>query len=115
TVDGGKDATVSFSLNNSEMNAMQLAKLADASAENSFLSYSLYGLSLETQKTFMIMIVIPVGVLVILLLRNLIGLQTLGTFTPVLIALAFRETQLDFGILLFTGITALGLMLRSYL
>ncbi|MEE4089497.1 inactive transglutaminase family protein [Pseudomonas viridiflava] len=115
TVDGGKNATVSFSLNNSEMNAMQLAKLADASAENSFLSYSLYGLPLETQKTFMIMIVIPVGVLVILLLRNLIGLQTLGTFTPVLIALAFRETQLDFGILLFTGITALGLMLRSYL
>ncbi|WP_277394562.1 7TM domain-containing protein, partial [Pseudomonas viridiflava] len=78
-------------------------------------SYSLYGLPLETQKTFMIMIVIPAGVLVILLLRNLIGLQTLGTFTPVLIALAFRETQLDFGILLFTGITALGLMLRSYL
>ena len=32
------------------------------------------------------MIMIPIGVLVILILRNLGGLQTLGTFTPVLIA-----------------------------
>eukprot|EP01030_Chromulinospumella_sphaerica_P005411 gene5411-5289_t len=63
----------------------------------------------------MIMVMIPIGVLVILVLRNLIGLQTLGTFTPVLIALAFRETQLGFGIVLFTIITALGLSLRSYL
>jgi hypothetical protein len=63
----------------------------------------------------MIMVMIPIGVLVILILRNLIGLQTLGTFTPVLIALAFRETQLGFGIVLFTIITALGLSLRSYL
>ena len=61
------------------------------------------------------MIMIPIGVLVILILRNLIGLQTLGTFTPVLIALAFRETGLQWGIALFTVITALGLSLRSYL
>ncbi len=53
------------------------------------------------------MIMIPIGVLVILILRNLIGLQTLGTFTPVLIALAFRETGLQWGIALFTVITAL--------
>jgi len=92
TVDGGKKAMVTFSLNNSEMNAIRLAKLTD---EN--------------------MVMIPIGVLVILILRNLIGLQTLGTFTPVLIALAFRETQLGFGIVLFTIITALGLSLRSYL
>jgi len=58
---------------------------------------------------------IPIGVLLILLLRNLGGLQTLGTFTPVLIALAFRETGLGTGISLFILITALGLLLRAYL
>ncbi len=104
---------VTFSLNNSEMNAMRLAKLTDASTDSDFLAYSLYGLPLQTQQTFMVMVMIPIGVLVILILRNLIGLQTLGTFTPVLIALAFRETQLGFGIILFTVITALGLSLRS--
>ncbi|WP_296257364.1 MULTISPECIES: inactive transglutaminase family protein [unclassified Pseudomonas] len=115
TVEGGKKATVNFSLNNSEMNAIRLAKLTDESTDADFLEYSLYGLPLQTQQTFMIMVMIPIGVLVILILRNLIGLQTLGTFTPVLIALAFRETQLGFGIVLFTIITALGLSLRSYL
>ena len=115
TVDGGKKPAVTFRLNNSEMNAIRLAKLTDENTDASFLEYSLYGLPLQTQQTFMIMVVIPIGVLVILVLRNLIGLQTLGTFTPVLIALAFRETQLGFGIILFTVITALGLTLRSYL
>ncbi|MFY1668185.1 inactive transglutaminase family protein [Pseudomonas sp. Pseu.R1] len=115
TVEGGKKAMVSFSLNNSEMNAIRLAKLTDENTDADFLEYSLYGLPLQTQQTFMIMVMIPIGVLVILILRNLVGLQTLGTFTPVLIALAFRETQLGFGIVLFTIITALGLSLRSYL
>ncbi|MBC7208944.1 MAG: inactive transglutaminase family protein, partial [Pseudomonas sp.] len=115
TVDGGKKATVTFSMNNSEMNAIRLAKLTDENTDADFLEYSLYGLPLQTQQTFMIMVMIPIGVLVILVLRNLIGIQTLGTFTPVLIALAFRETQLGFGIILFTVITALGLSLRSYL
>ncbi|WP_277051792.1 inactive transglutaminase family protein [Zestomonas thermotolerans] len=115
SVDGGRRAQVSFNLNNSEINAIHLAKLTDESTEAGFLEYSLYGLPLQTQQTFQIMIMIPLGVLVILILRNLIGLQTLGTFTPVLIALAFRETGLQWGIALFTVITALGLSLRSYL
>lgn len=114
-LEGGKQAQVSFSLNNSEMNAIRLAKLTDENTDADFLEYTLYGLPLQTQQTFMIMVMIPIGVLVILILRNLGGLQTLGTFTPVLIALAFRETQLGFGIMLFTIITALGLSLRSYL
>lgn len=115
SVEGGKPAKVSFTLNNSEMNAIGLAKLTDQNTELDFLEYTLYGLPLETQQTYQIMIMIPIGVLVILVLRNLIGIQTLGTFTPVLIALAFRETQVGFGIILFTLITALGLSLRSYL
>ncbi|MCY1424085.1 7 transmembrane helices usually fused to an inactive transglutaminase [compost metagenome] len=115
SIEGGKKPMVSFSMNSSEMNAIRLAKLSDETADADFLEYSLYGLPLSTQQTFQIMIMIPFGVLVILVLRNLIGIQTLGTFTPVLIALAFRETGLQWGIALFTIVTALGLSLRSYL
>ena len=61
------------------------------------------------------MMMIPFGVLVILLVRNVVGIQTLGTFTPVLIALAFRETGLGFGIIFFSIIIAMGLLVRSYL
>lgn len=114
-LEGGSKPTVTFTLNNSEINAIRLAQLSNENADASFLDYTLYGLPLQTQQTYQIMIMIPLGVMVILILRNLGGLQTLGTFTPVLIALAFRETQLIFGILLFTIITSLGLALRSYL
>ncbi|MCF7202312.1 inactive transglutaminase family protein [Pseudomonas oligotrophica] len=114
-LEGGRSPQITFTLNNSEMNAIRLAKLTDENTDADFLEYSLYGLPLQTQQTYQIMIMIPIGVLVILILRNLGGLQTLGTFTPVLIALAFRETQIGFGIILFTLITALGLSLRSYL
>jgi hypothetical protein len=115
SIDGGSKVAVTFALNNSEMNAIRLAKLSNENTADGFLDYSLYGLPLQTQQTYQIMIMIPLGVMVILILRNLGGLQTLGTFTPVLIALAFRETQLGFGIILFTIITTLGLSLRSYL
>ena len=114
-MEGGRSPNIEFTLNNSQINAIHLAQLSDAQAQAGFLEYSLYGLPLHTQQTYQIMIMIPIGVLMILILRNLGGLQTLGTFTPVLIALAFRETELGFGIMLFTLVTALGLMLRSYL
>lgn len=114
-LEGARQAKVSFTLNTNELNALRLAEQSDAASNAGMLEYSLYGLPLQTQQTYQIMIMIPIGVLVILILRNLGGLQTLGTFTPVLIALAFRETQLGFGIVLFTVITALGLSLRSYL
>lgn len=114
-LEGGRQGRVSFTINNSEMNALRLAKMTTENRASALLEYSLYGLPLHAQHVYKVMIMIPVGVLVILILRNLIGIQTLGTFTPVLIALAFRETQVGWGIVLFTLITALGLSLRSYL
>lgn len=116
TVDNGSQARVTFSVRNSELLAKSIiSQMAAEKEASSFLTYSLYSLPIQVQDTYMVMIMIPIGVLVILLWRNIIGLQTLGTFTPVLIALAFRETGLGFGICLFTVIVALGLSVRSYL
>lgn len=114
-LEGGSNAQVTFSISKSEINAMRLTQLTSASNTSGFLDYSLYVLPFDSQHSYRIMLMIPVGVLIILLLRNIGGLQTLGTFTPVLIALAFRETELVFGIFLFIVITAMGLSLRSYL
>ncbi len=82
SLEGGRQATVSFSLNNSEMNAIRLAKLTDENTDASFLEYSLYGLPLQTQQTYQVMMMIPIGVLVILILRNLGGLQNPGHLHP---------------------------------
>ncbi len=114
TVTNGVKPSVTFSVDDRQLTAISLAQATDKSGE-SFLAHSLYTLPISVQYGYQIMLMIPFGVLVILLVRNIIGIQTLGTFTPVLIALAFRETGLPFGVALFTIITAIGLTLRSYL
>jgi hypothetical protein len=48
-------------------------------------------------------------------MRNLVGIDAFGTFMPVLIALAFRETKLLWGVILFTTLVALGLSIRFLL
>ena len=58
---------------------------------------------------------VPLCSLLVVFLRTFVGLKTFGTFMPVLIALAFRETQLYWGLFLFVGVVSLGLMIRFYL
>lgn len=100
---------ISLHITRDELPAISLQKLAGGH------DFSLYSLPLSTQFTYRLMLMIPFGVFIILLLRNVVGLETLGTFTPVLIALAFRETELVFGLVFFSAIIAAGLLLRAYL
>jgi len=58
--------------------------------------------------------IIPLGALIVALLRNVVGLKTFGTFMPVLIALSFRQLQLGWGLILFSSIVSLGLVARFY-
>lgn len=113
-VDGGRNPTVIFSLSKELRNTLQLANRNELSAQSWMIDYSLFSLPLSTQLAYQVLIMIPLGALIILLVRNVIGIPTFGTFMPVLIALAFRETQLIYGILLFSFIVSLGLMVRFY-
>ena len=112
-VENGSQVRVNFSLEKNELTAINLAKLSDKGHQ--LTEYSFYTLPISTQLAYKVMLMIPFGVLIILILRNIIGVSTLGTFTPVLIALAFRETGLAFGITFFSLIVFFGLLLRSYL
>lgn len=79
------------------------------------LEFSLFSLPIHTQSAYRILLMIPVGALLLVVLRNVVGIKTFGTFTPVLIALAFRETQLLWGIVFFSIMVAFGLTVRFYL
>lgn len=79
------------------------------------VTLSLFGLPVATQQVYRILTVVPLGIFILVLLRNVVGLRTLGTFMPVLIALAFRETRLLWGIILFTSVVGAGLLFRAYL
>ena len=77
--------------------------------------FSFAELPLTTQLVYQVLVTIPVGILILVFLRQFIGLTTLGTFMPVLIGIAFRETALMSGIALFVVLVAAGLAIRFYL
>lgn len=61
---------------------------------DNLLNFSIHSLPLEEQAMFKTIMLIPIGALIVVFLRVLIGLKTSGTFMPVLIAVAFVQTQL---------------------
>ena len=79
------------------------------------VAWSLFKLPINTQYVYRILIMLPLGALVVLFMRTIIGVPTFGTFMPILVSLAFRETELLWGITLFCFIVGLGLVLRLYL
>ena len=79
------------------------------------VDFSIYSLPLSQQNTFKLLLLIPIGALVVVILRNLVGIQTSGTFMPILIAMVFLQVNLLAGLTLFVIIVGIGLVLRSYL
>ncbi|WP_438971328.1 inactive transglutaminase family protein [Methylophaga sp.] len=110
---GGVNSDVTFSMIEQEQ-PFGVA-LNQKFADSEVLNFSLYTLPLEEQALFKGILLIPVGVLMVVLMRILVGLKTSGTFMPVLIALAFIQTSLVTGLVGFLLIVGTGLMIRSYL
>ena len=107
------DAHISVSLN--KQAALLGAYERGQTVAPRLIEFLLASLPLEVQAVYHVLLLIPVGAFILLLLRNLVGIKTFGTFMPVLIALSFRETQLFWGIVLFSMILAMGLSVRFYL
>ncbi|STX39989.1 inactive transglutaminase family protein [Legionella feeleii] len=112
---GGKKAIFSLTVSPTPINALTIAKARGLQTDSQLLRFSLLQLPVNVQETYKILLTVPIGAFIILLLRNFVGLKTFGTFMPVLIALAFRETHVVWGITLFTIIVSFGLLARFYL
>ena len=77
--------------------------------------WSLFRLPTDFQRTFRILLLVPIGALMICLLRNLVGFPTFGIFMPVLMALAFRNTGLSYGLGIFAGVVLIGYVVRRWI
>ncbi len=66
----------------------------------------------EKQWAIRIMLLIPLGALIVCIMRNIIGIPTIGTFAPVLIALGIYMVPLKWGILLLFTFILLGMLVR---
>ncbi|MCF7354571.1 inactive transglutaminase family protein [Vibrio sp. CK2-1] len=110
---GGKNSKVFFSMLAQDVSPSSATK-QKVVADN-LLNFSIHSLPLEEQAMFKTIMLIPIGALIVVFLRVLIGLKTSGTFMPVLIAVAFVQTQLLPGIIGFLLIVGTGLIIRGYL
>ena len=113
-IDGGKLDRRRVSVSRVEQSVLRQT-LSLGKIKNSFLTtYSLYSLPVQQRQAFRIIMTLPIGIFMLVVLRNVIGLRGVGTFMPVLIALAFRETHLLWGVVLFSVVLSAGLLVRLY-
>lgn len=115
SVEGGSQTEISFAVQRNYVDAMELTQHQAEQRGSRAIDFSLYSLPINTQAVYGVLLMIPIGALIMVIMRNLVGIDAFGTFMPVLIALAFRETRLLWGVILFTVLVALGLSIRFLL
>jgi hypothetical protein len=76
---------------------------------------SLYALPPAEQRLVEFLLLLPIAALIVCVFRNIIGLESFGTFAPALVGLAFRDLGGLPGILVFVSIVLIGWMLRRVL
>lgn len=114
-IEGGRHSRIRFSILSNVIPSKNIAlKLARAETV-ALVDFNIYSLPIEKQNIFKSLLLVPIGALVVVIFRVLIGLKTSGTFMPVLIALAFIQTTLVAGIAILVTLVLVGLWLRSYL
>ncbi|HEV3204240.1 MAG TPA: 7TM domain-containing protein [Gemmataceae bacterium] len=80
-----------------------------------FLAISFHGLPPGEQRLVEFLLLLPMAALMVCLFRNVIGLNSFGTFAPALVGLAFRDWHSLPGILVFVGIILVGWVMRRVL
>jgi hypothetical protein len=75
-------------------------------------SFSLHRLPASMQAALRLLLLLPLGALMVAILRNGVGLPSYGTFLPMLIALALRGTGLGLGLVLVALVVGIGVLGR---
>lgn len=112
---GGRSSQLEFALVKNNLPVKTVLSMEQKAGDKLMLDFSIYALPVEQQGMFKGLLLLPVGALVVVLLRVLVGIRTSGTFMPILIALGFIQTTLLAGLLIFLIVVGAGLWIRSYL
>lgn len=115
-VSGGENSKVRFSVLRSVVSSFKMAEhRSELNNYKVMFDYSIYNLPLLEQNTLKWLMVFPLGILIVVLMRNVVGIKTMGTFTPMLIAMSLVKTGFWAGLISFSVIIAIGLLLRAVL
>lgn len=112
---GGRGSEIRFSVIQSAVSSFKMAGRR-AKYENSRLfDFTIYNLPTLEQNTLKWLMIFPLGILLVVLLRNVVGIPTMGTFTPMLVAMSLVRTGFWAGFICFALIIAFGLLIRTLL
>lgn len=112
---GGTNSRVSFSIIRNVQSTRNLVVRSSMDTQAGLIDFSIYSLPIEQQNAFKMILLLPIGALIVVIMRLIIGIRTSGTFMPILIALALIQTTLITGIIMFLIVVSTGLLIRSYL
>lgn len=112
---GGKNSQISFSIIKNVHSTRNLVVRDSINRQAGIIDFSIYSLPIEQQNAFKMILLLPIGALIVVIMRLLIGIRTSGTFMPILIALALIQTTLLTGIIIFLIVVGTGLLIRAYL
>lgn len=112
---GGESSNLQFALVRNSIPLRTVVSMEQQSDQFALLDFSIYALPVDQQGVFKGLLLLPVAALVVVFMRIVIGLSTAGTFMPILIALAFLQTTLLVGLVIFLFVIGVGLWMRSYL
>lgn len=108
----GENSKAQFTCIKDRIPKEDLANLTDTP----LLVSTIQALPVSERSIFKFIVMIPIGAFVVVLMRNVIGIATLGTFMPVLIALSFFQIQnIAVGLSLFAIVIGVGLYFRFLL
>jgi hypothetical protein len=110
-VTGGESSKLAFTVTRDFIRPSEMQNLAGSP----LIVSTIFGLPASERDVFRYVVLIPLGAFVVVVMRNLVGIATLGTFMPVLLALALLEMQLESGLIMFVVIIAAGLAIRFWL
>lgn len=74
--------------------------------------WTMLSLPFNMQQIGRLLMVIPLGLLIVAIFRNIIGINTFGTFSPIILAFAFMETKLIWGIVLFSFVIIISILAK---
>ena len=112
---GGRNSKVSFSVLANDVPSRDVSLALQEKQPGGLVDYSIYSLPIAQQSVFKFILLVPIGTLIVIFMRVIIGIRTAGTFMPVLLAIAFIQTTLLTGVLVFLLILVVGLWVRTYL
>ena len=114
-VSGGYNSEIKFSVVKFVISSFKMAGRRAKYENSSLFNYTIYDLPSLEQNILKWLMIFPLGILLVVLLRNVVGISTMGTFTPMLIAMSLVRTGFISGFICFSVIIALGLIIRTLL